>query len=149
MSMVLLLAVVGALVGLLSDQSGKAENTKVSIAVTGDTESPLLQLGLKTFQSIDETKYSLEILSMEEDQAREALLKGEIACYMVIPQDFVENAMYGRIDPVRFVTATGTEDVVALFKNELLQILTDLVILTHPLEKERATHSSILAQRIP
>lgn len=127
-TLILLVGTAAILWGMLSANSEKSENIKVNIGVSGDINDPLIKLGLDTFRSFDETKYSIELLEYTEPKAKAALKKGEIAAYIVVPPGFVEKALYGEIDPVRFVTTTEAGDIITLFKNEILQIITDILV---------------------
>ena len=127
-TLVLLIGTALVLSGLVRLNENKEENTRVNIGVTGDMENKLLSLGLNAFKTFDDTKYSIELLEYEESEAETALKRGEIAAYVVMPEDFIENALYGNVKPVRFVTTAESSDVVTMFKNEILKIVTDLVV---------------------
>lgn len=127
-SLVLFLAVAVALWGLLSANEDKSENTKVKIGIAGSMEDEMVQMGLRTFESFDDTKYSLELLQLEETEAASALSRGEISAYVVVPEDFAQQALRGNIMPVRFVTTAETTDIVTLFKNEILDLITDILV---------------------
>ena len=127
-TVVLLLGVSLALGGILAQNDNKTENKRVNIGVTGDMDNSMLQLGLGAFKAIDDSKYSLELVEYEEKAAATALKKGEIAAYIVIPEDFVEKAFRGEVEVIRFVTTAETNDIVTMFKNEILGVITDMVI---------------------
>lgn len=127
-SLVLLLALSAVLWGLLSAQGEKEEHQKIHIGVTGSLDDRLLQMGLSALQTFDETKYSVVLSQYSQDEAHAALARGDIAAYVVMPEDFIQQALYGKIHPVRFVTTTDTVDIVTLFKDEILEIITDLLV---------------------
>ena len=127
-SILLFLATAAALEGLLSANEQKLEHRKVNIGVTGSMDDPLLQLGLETLKTFDDSKFSIELLPCEENEANEALAKGEISAYVVIPEDFVTKALYGQVEQIRFVTTTETTDIITMFKNEILELVTQIVV---------------------
>ena len=127
-SILLFFATAAALEGLLSANEQKLEYRKVNIGVTGSIEDPLLQLGLTAMKTFDDSKFSIELLPYEEHEAKEALAKGEISAYVVMPEDFVNKALYGQVERIRFVTTTETTDIITLFKNEVLKLVTQMVV---------------------
>jgi ABC-2 type transport system permease protein len=46
----------------------------------------------------------------------------------VIPENFVEKALYGDIMPIQFVTTTQSDNVVSLLKTEIAKMITDMVV---------------------
>ena len=127
-STLVFLALWAALWGVLSNHDSKQENQKIIIGVTGDTHDKLLQMGLAAFQALDETKYTIDLQQFSQDEAHRALAEGDIAAYVVMPENFVRQALSGTVNPVRFVTTTRRADIVTLFKDEILQIITDIVV---------------------
>lgn len=112
---------------VLTDQN-KEENTMAILGISGDTDDSFLKMGLGALQAFDDTKYSIEIRNLEEDEAAAALKKGELSAYIVVPEKFMEKALRGELDPMRFVTTAHTGDVVTMLKNELLTVITNMVI---------------------
>lgn len=127
-SLVLFGAISAGLWSLLSANEDKSENHKIKVGITGSLDDRMIQLGLATFEAFDDTKYTLELLQLEEAQANASLARGDIALYIVVPEDFVRQALHGSIEPIRFVTTTDTTDVVTLFKDEILQMITQIVV---------------------
>ena len=60
--------------GVMED--ARQDNQKMKVAVVGIQEDPLLQMGLVALQNMDASRYSLELLEMDEAQAKAALEKG-------------------------------------------------------------------------
>ena len=104
------------------------ENTKFKIALCGDTEGDYIELGLRALQTIDDTRFSIDVVLLEEDEAAHAIKHGVISAYVVMPENFVENALNGIISPVTFVTTPGQNGIVTMFKNEITNLITDLVV---------------------
>lgn len=127
-TLALLGSVVFILGAILSAEGGKEENTKAVVGVAGDMENSFLKLGLGAMQTFDDTRYSMELKPFEEKAAAAALKNGTISAYIVIPEDFIEKAFSGDIEPIRFVTTAHTSDVVTMLKNEILTVITDMVV---------------------
>ena len=104
------------------------EAAKFKVAITGDTESDYIKLGLTALETLDDTRFTIEFLTLTEDEAHEMLSRGEISAYAVLPEYFIENALAGYIDPIKYVTSAGSGGLTTLFKNEITKLVTDMVI---------------------
>lgn len=116
------------LYGALSMFYGGEGNKRFYVAIAGDTDDTYLRWGLSAVQSIDDGRFSIEILEMEESAAQKALEKGEISAYAVLPEGFMDNAVTGVIEPITYVTAAGMEGIASVFKKEITQLITDIVV---------------------
>lgn len=129
LAMVVLL---GALLGALSLLADRAEqsqdNQKFQVALVGTAEDTFVQMGLAALKTFDPTQLSMEIVEMTEPAAREALKRGAIGAYIVIPDNFVDEAMQGRILPLKFVSTVGAANVVSVFKEEVTQVISTLLL---------------------
>lgn len=125
----LLLGGLTVAVGQLLDQTANDEqHQKIHIAIAGETDHSLLQLGFAALTTLDSSRLSMEVLQMTEAEAEAALRQGDLSAYVVIPQGFVEQAMRGNLTPLKFVTNTTAGDLVTLFKSEITRVVSDLVI---------------------
>ncbi len=104
------------------------ENNRFKIAITGDTNNPYLEWGMVAMSTIDESRFSMEFIEMTEEDAEKSLATGKISAYVVLPENFVENAMVGKVDPIKYVTTAGASGIVSMFKNEMTQIATNMVV---------------------
>lgn len=127
-TLVLLLGVSVVLGAMLQSNEEREDNKKINIGVSGDLDNDFLKLGLGAFQAFDDTKYTLELIQYSEEEAERALERGEVLAYIVIPDEFMENALGGEIEPVRFVTTAAANDIVTMLKNEILSVVTDMVV---------------------
>lgn len=131
-----ILAVTAAmLVGVFIVVSGVATMTQNSedkqrfkVAITGDTDDPYTQLGMSVLQNFDDTRFSMEIVEMTTADAEDALKKGSISAYVILPEDFIERAIYGDVDKVVYVTSVASQNAVSMFKNEVTGLITDIVV---------------------
>ena len=104
------------------------EFKKFNIALSGDTDNNYIDLGLTVMRSMDKTRFSIEFLEMEEKEAQKALSKGEISAYVVLPENFIENALKGKNETIKYVTSPGGGGVTTLFKNEITDLVTEIVV---------------------
>lgn len=104
-----------------------AEGAKIKLGVVGTAQDQYLQWGLAAMQ-FDSTAMSLELVPMEEDAAVDALIRGDIAAYFVFPDNFVDDAMYGDVHKLRFVSNVGSAGLVSIVKDEIIGIADDILI---------------------
>lgn len=114
---------------VMVQQSARSEhNQKFQVAVVGTAGDSFVQMGLAALKTFDSTQFSIEIVEMEERQAHQALERGQIGAYIVIPEGFVDEAMNGHILPLKFVSTTGAAGVVSVFKEEVTEVISLLLL---------------------
>ena len=129
LAMAVLLCGLGAVFSMLTQSYAQSDgNQKIQVAMVGTAEDTFVQMGLTALQTFDSTKLSMEIVEMEEKEARAALEKGTIGAYIVVPENFVDEAMNGRVLPLQFVSTVGSASTVSLFKEELTDVISVLVL---------------------
>ena len=130
--LVIVAAVLFACLGLVFSAVIKGAETdgqtRYKIGMVGTVGDTYLELGLAALQMMDATRYSMEIVSMEEAAATTALAKGEISAYVVIPEGFMEAAMSGRLMPIKFVSEANTANFTTFIKDEITAIVEDIVL---------------------
>lgn len=104
------------------------DKMKFQIGLVGTAGDTYLELGLAALETFDATRFAIEITAMEEAQAVDAMEKGDIAAYVVIPEGFVETAMYGQILPLKYVSTSGAVGLVSMFKDEITMVINDIMI---------------------
>ena len=105
-----------------------ADNQKFQVGLIGTADDTFVQMGLTALKTFDSTQLSMEIVEMSEPEARDALEKGSIGAYIVIPENFVDEAMQGRILPLKFVSTIGAASVVSVFKEEVTEVISTLLL---------------------
>jgi len=117
----------GLLLGALLAQNSREQGQRLTVALVGTADDPILEMGLAALQSLDSTRYTIDIAALTEPEAREKLQAGKIAAYAVIPEGFTHEAGYGHFLPITLVTGTGAGDLASVFKTEITQVLTDIL----------------------
>ncbi len=108
--------------------SGDVNDQKVRVAICGDVDDPVMQMGLTAIGALDSTQYSLDIQIMEEATAAKALQAGDIAAYVVVPEGFMKEAFSGNLVPMTMVTTPGSASIVSVFKDEVTRMIADMVL---------------------
>jgi len=114
--------------GIIQMQNNDENNKIFKIGITGDTDHKYFQLGKTALTTFDDTRFSMELVDMSEDEAKEALYNGDISAYVIIPDGFVEKAIYGEIIPIKYITSPGTTGIITIFKDEVTNTIQELVV---------------------
>ena len=125
---VMLVGVFIVVSGIARVTQDSEENKRFKVAITGDTDDQYTQLGMSVLQNFDDTRFSMEIVEMTTDDAEVALKNGSISAYVILPEDFIERAIYGDVDKVVYVTSVASQNAVSMFKNEVTGLITDIVV---------------------
>lgn len=127
-----MLVLLGGLMGaftLMTRSQGLGENNqKFQVALVGTAGDSFVKMGLAALKTFDSSSLSMEIVEMEEAQARAALEQGKIGAYIQVPENFTDEAMAGRILPLNFVSTLGAAGLVSVFKEEVTQVISLLVL---------------------
>lgn len=129
----LLLLALAALTALLLRATRGSEDdarVPVQVGIVGDLEDDHLGDALKLLEKMDFTRFSLHMQPMAEEEARAALLRGEIDGYARIPEGFVSALARGEHRPVVYVTAQSGADLAAQLTRQLAEALSELVLET-------------------
>lgn len=125
----ILLGSLGCLLQLLVNQERQQEeNQKFKIGIVGSAEDPLLQMGLSALSYYDSSRFSMELVELTETEAGQALSAGRISAYVVIPENFVEEAYYGNILPLKFVSTVGATGMIAIFQAEITDTVSQILL---------------------
>lgn len=113
---------------MVNQNTGQEANKKARVAISGFTEDPFLQMGLTAMQAFDSTQYTLEIVQMDEAEARQALEWGKIAAYVVVPEGFMDAAFRGEILPLKFVSTAGSASLVSIVRYEITETISTILV---------------------
>lgn len=129
MVVLILLGGLAGVLGMTMDQQAqKEENHKFSIGVVGPMDDPLLQVGVEAIRNYDSSQLAMELISMEESQAKKDLAMGRISAYIVVPEGFVENVLSGTVLPLRFVSTVGSSGMSSIVQQELTDAISQVLL---------------------
>lgn len=132
MVLCVLLLLFGALMGAyqgVTQLLGREDSTaKFKVALAGYTEDPFLEMGMAALEAFDSTRFAVEIQMMEESEAAEALARGDIAAYVVVPEGFMDAALHGDVMPLKYVSTNGAVGLVSMFKDEITRLISDILV---------------------
>mgnify|MGYP002860420138 FL=1 len=106
-SLILALAfsLLGYMLGAIG--GGREENALVRLGICGDTDDHYFPLALELLKSGDFSRYSMSFELMDEETARNELMSGGIAGYILVPEGFVPSLSDGRRLHVTYVTTAS------------------------------------------
>ncbi len=125
---ILLAAVIAIILGgMLRNAEADDENQRFKIGVVGKSDNEYLEFGITALKTFDSSRYTVDIIEMSEDEAREKINRGKISAYVVITDDFIENAASGKIGKIKYVTTSGSQGLVSLFKTEITKVVSEIL----------------------
>ena len=105
-----------AIIGSIAKENG----TRVAIGIVGDTTETFFDIGIDVIKNIDSSRFYIDLRSMSEAEASDALARDEIMGYLVIPDDF--------IDSIASLESSGATYYIANKPDSLGTVLTREVI---------------------
>jgi len=125
----LILACVYLLGGMIADFDENGEHRqKMTIGVVGETDDPYVNLAVTALKNMDSSRFSINFERTEEENAKRLVKAGKMNAYVVIPEGFVEAALYGRNEPITYVTTDGAIGIGALVMDEVAGAVSDMVL---------------------
>jgi len=123
--MVLCIALAG--VALLSSQKDDGSFVSVRTGVVGDVEGSYLGIGVEAVKKMDSSRFYIDLVNMTEEEAKKALLNGEISGYVYIPDNFIKDATSGEDVSLKYVSTQSPAAINKLVEEEVVTTISDLV----------------------
>lgn len=125
------LILVGAMLlvarGVLEESLSDEKQTMIEIGIVGDIEDSYLGIGILALQQLDTSRFAINFHMLEEKEARQALLSGELTAYLVVPDGFVDSVVRGENYSLKYYTSNGQMGLGTMLMNELTVIVSDLI----------------------
>ena len=102
--------------------------SKFRIGIVGTVGDEYLELGIAAMQMMDSTRLSMELVTMEEAEAADALAKGDITAYVLVPENFMNAALSGTMIPLTFVSNTDAANFTTFIKEEITGMISDILL---------------------
>ena len=120
---------IGLIGGAAIQSDNNAEsNQKLSVAIVGDTDGDYARFGLNAIKAFDSSRFTVELLELEEKEAREKLDRNEIIAYVVIPENFIDRAIRGDVQSVTYVSSGHAVGIANVFKQEISTLIARIVL---------------------
>jgi len=129
LAVIILTLVISVLGGLLVHRwENQDDRQKFRVALCGADQDPLIRLGIMALESFDQTRFSVQILTMEEAEALQQLHDGGVDAYVTIPEGFLQRALSGDVQTLTYVTAAGSAGVEAMFQQEVTRVVEQILL---------------------
>lgn len=128
LSALLLLAASLFVFSAWQEDSTGDNRTRIRVGVVGDASDTYMGIGIEALQNLDDSQYFMELVSMTEEEASKALIRGEINCYLRVPEDFVDSLVRGDNSPATFVSSPGQEDIGTAIMADIINAISGLVL---------------------
>ncbi len=133
-SLMILTALLCACAGIFALQhrnGGEDAQTKqkYQIAVVGDTGDSYLGFGISVLSVMDDSRFMVDFPVMTEDEARRALMAGQITAYARVPEGLTESIVRGSNDrPVTLVGSTAQKGIAGILVEELADVASTVIL---------------------
>lgn len=111
---------------LIADSSSEKKQ-KVQIGLVGDISGSYLGFGISALQHLDSSRFAIEFIEMEEEEARDRLNHGTLSAFVIVPEGFVEAAVRGENMPLTYVSTSGSLRLGSMIMNELVNTISSLL----------------------
>lgn len=126
-TLLLIVCISLACVLMISKSNNDDSKQKIKIAITGDLTQTYLDIGITALQSLDSSRFSIEIETLDEESAKKALQNGEISGYLKVPEDFVDAVMDMDNIPLVYVTSDSPSSFGSILLNEVAKTISNTV----------------------
>lgn len=124
---VLVGAVIVVAKGALAEAASGEKQTMIEIGVCGDIQDSYLGIGIVALQQLDSSRFAINFHMLEEEEARKALLAGELTAYLVVPEGFVDSVVRGENYSIKYYAANGQAGIGTMLMHELAMIISELI----------------------
>lgn len=102
---------------------------KYQVGVVGNTDASYLGFGIQAVQTMDSSRFMVDFLELDEEEAKQKVRRGELTTYITVPEDFLDSLIYGRNDvKIAYIQTQGQKGITAYLMEELSKIASKLVI---------------------
>ena len=113
---------------LLTQGPLSTRQEKYKIGIVGSIDDTYLGFGVAAVQTLDSSRFMVEFIPMEEEEAKKAFREGELVAYVNVPEEFLESIVYGRNDvPITYVASEGGQGLQGYLMEELALLVSRLV----------------------
>lgn len=122
-------AVLGVCAALLLHNAGTAEGKhRFRIGMVGNSSDSYLGFGISVVQAMDDSRFMVELVPMEEEEALSSFRRGELSACVMVPEGLLDSIVYGRNDAlITYLSSEGQKGLESILGEELADIVSILV----------------------
>lgn len=114
----------------ISESSFGKDNMKVTVGITGDTSDKYMMAGLYALKNMDNSRFYVDFIEMEEEEAKKALKERKINGYAEIPEGFISGIYYGKNIPAKYYMLNSPDGLGSILTAEIASMVSDMVLET-------------------
>lgn len=119
---------VGVPAAVLVARGADEGQDRYRIGLVGDVSDSYLGFGFAALQTMDDSRFMIELKEMSEEETEEALLHGELTAVVQVPEDFVDSIVNGENDThVTYMTRQGQKGLESMVMGEIAEVASTLV----------------------
>lgn len=100
---------------------------KIKVGIVGSLDDTYIDIGLFALKHFDSSKYYVDVLTLEEEEAQQMLSDGRLAGYVRVPEGFAKAALGGDEVSLDYVCADSPATLVPQLMNEVVAVISDYV----------------------
>ncbi len=104
------------------------DSKKYRIGVVGDLSSSYLGFGITAIQSLDDSRFMIELVTMTEKEAEESFMRGELYAIVELPEGMMDAIESGRNDkPISYIASQGQKGIGTMVMGQIVDVASTLV----------------------
>ena len=104
------------------------DGQKYRIGLVGDMANSYLGFGVTALQSLDDSRFMIELVTMTDEEAREAFEKEELYAIVQIPEGMMESIESGANDKrISYIAAEGQKGIGTVVMGQIVDVASTLV----------------------
>ncbi|MCM1056041.1 MAG: ABC transporter permease [Firmicutes bacterium] len=113
---------------LLYSQSNAEGKHRFRIGMVGNSSDSYLGFGISVVQAMDDSRFMVELVPMEKEEALESFRRGELSACVLVPDGLLDSIVYGRNDElITYLSSEGQKGLEGILGEELADIVSVLV----------------------
>lgn len=113
---------------LLHNESNADGKHRFRIGMVGNSSDSYLGFGISVVQAMDDSRFMVELVPMEEEEALSSFRRGELSACVMVPDGLLDSIVYGRNDElITYLSSEGQKGLESILGEELADIVSVLV----------------------
>lgn len=112
---------------ILNKEAQREDKQKMRVGLVGDVSDSYLGLGVYALKNMDSSRFTIDFLKLEEQEARQMLKDRELTGIVQVPDNFIESVSHGDNVPADYITLNAPESFGTVVTAEITQTVSSLI----------------------
>lgn len=112
---------------ILYKESQSEDKQKMKVGLVGDVTDSYLGLGVYALKNMDSSRFTIDFLELDEEEARQKLKNRELTGFVQVPENFVDSVAHGDNVPADYITINAPESFGSVITGEITQTVSGLI----------------------